>query len=613
MASRKFKESWIPSALPPLERERPPSAPPLPAPRTLFRRALVIYRFTLVWFFRELSRYIFAIKSRNTERSQQAAQETREFAERMGGMWVIIARLAALRGDLLGVNFCAEVAKTRDRAVPIPVALVQSLVAGELKRLGTSFEEVFASIDPVPLSARSFGQFHRACLKDGRQVVIRVRLPDAKERAAADWKWLRVIKFIIEQLDIEPHLRWDDLLFEVKKTTDDMLDFRTEVNELRLIRKLLRPRRVYVPEVFEKLCTESLLVTEYIQGVSVAQLRQLHQSSPEQAAQWQRTNKIFGARIWRRLFNVHHELLFEHNLFYTELLPSSILLLRGGRIALVSLNTITSVEADVQDSLRMLARALSDSDYTKACDTYLTLGPPLPYKDITEMRQLCLRALRKWESRTHVRNCPYREKSMAAAMEAMSRCMSSQELPTSWNIARLQLAERTLEPTLEFFGSTKNSLAALKRYDRAAQLRSIVRATTKGTKKRAQRALDVAQLNMQLIENLFYDGDYLRRRLQGFSGKVGHLSQVAGRMLLLVSKFAMIAVAVQVLAYLKQRFWSGTEAVPDKWGVSRLFGFLQIQSRATWILIIALLFYFRRFLTNLVKQLFSPEIGPSDV
>lgn len=211
---------------------------------------------------------------------------------------------------------------------------------------------------------------------------------------------------------------------------------------------------------------------------------------------------------------------------------------------------------------------------------------------------------------------------MASAMEAMARCVSAQKLPTSWNLARLQLAERTFEPTLEFLGSAKNSLAALKRYDRAAQLRAIVRATTKDTKKRAQRALDVAQLNMQLIENLYYDGDYLRRRLQGFQGKVGHLAQVAGRMLMLVSKFVMLAVAVQVLFYVKKRVLPGTEitqvnevaaVVPDPWGVSRLFSFLEIQSRTTWILLIAGLFYFRRFLTSLVKQLFSPEIRPSDV
>lgn len=612
MAARKFKPQWAPSPLPTSDQVLPPRVWPAPAPRTLLRRAVVIIRFSMVWFFRELTRYLFALRTRNTERSIESAIETREFAERMGGMWVIISRLAALRGDLLGERFCQEVSKVRDRARPLPAAVVQRIIDEQLRGLATSFDEVFSELDPEPLSARSFGQFHRARLANGRAVVIRVRLPDAPDRAKTDWLWLRVIKFILEQLDLEPHLRWDDLLFEVKQTTDDLLDFRTEVNELKRIRKLLRPRRIYVPEVFEKLCTESLMVTEYIEGVTVGDLERLHKRSPDRALEWMAHNKILGNRVWRRLFNAHHELLFEHNLFYTELQPSSILLLRGGRIALVSLNTIGTMEADVQSNLRQLARALSESDYTKACDTYLRMGPALPYKDLTEMRQLLLRALRKWESRTHVKNCPYFEKSLAAAMDAMARCASSQELPTSWNLARLQLAERTLEPTLEFFGSSKNSLAALKRYDRAAQLRSIRNATTKGVKKRVERGLEVAQLNMQLFENIQYDGEYLRRRLLGFKGKVGRISEVVGRLLLLLSKFAMVAVLVQVLAYLWQRFHTAAP-VADKWGISRMFGFLQTQSRGTWIVILLLLFYFRRFISNLVKQLFSPEIRPSDV
>lgn len=612
MASRKFKDSWTPTPLRRSEEEPAPRPPPPPEPKTLFGRAMLIFRFGLLWFMRELMRYGLALWKRSTERSVEAAREGREFSERMGGMWVILTRFASLRSDLLGRRFCKEIEGTRDRPEPISVELVKQLIEQELKDLSLVFDEVFESIDPVPLSSRWFGQSHRALLKNGREVVVRVRMPDAVKRAATDWRWLRVYKFVMEQLDVVPYLRWDDVLFEVKKATDELLDFRTQVRELRKMRRILRPRRIYMPEVFGKLCTERMLVTEYLKGISVSDVMAMSRQNQDRCDAWLVSNKIDRARVWRRIFNAHHELLFEHNLFFTELSPGSILLLRGGRMAFVSLNTIGTMDAELLKHYREFMRALSERDYTKSCDTYLAMGPALPYKDISEMRQSVLRAMRKWEARTYVKNCPYREKSFASAMEVMASCATAYELPAFWDFARLQLAERLLEPTLEFFGSTKNPFRALARYDRTAQFRSIKRAATQGVKKRLQRTMGVGRLLMQQFENIQYDGEYLRRRLQGFQGRISGVAQVFGRLLMLFGKVAMLGLLIQLFLYAKQRFGV---AVPlaDQGSIGKIFAAMKIHNSATWIVLIVLLFYFRRFLVKVAKQLFSPEVRPSDV
>lgn len=612
MASRKFKESWIPTPLRTPEEQEGPRVPPPPQPRTLFRRAVVIVMFLARWLIRELMRYALALRNRSTERSIEAAREAREFAERMGGMWVILTRLASLRGDLLGQKFCQELEQTRDRSVPISIDVVKKIVDSELTAYGRSLAEVFESIDPVPLSARSFGQAHRAVLKDGRHVVVRVRLPDAVQRAKTDARWLSAFMFIMEQLDLVPHLRWDDLLFEAKKTTDDLLDFRTEVKELRQIRQLLRPRRIYMPEVFAKYSTEQMLVTEFIDGISVSDVVYMHQHHRERCDAWLAANRINPARVWRKIFNAHAELLLENNLFFTELSPGSILLLRDGRIAFVTLNTIGTMDAELLANYRAFLQALSQSDYTKACDTYLAMGPALPYKDMSEMRKGVLRAMRKWETRTHVKNCHYREKSIASAMGVMSSCAAEYELPTFWNLARLQLAERILEPTLEFFGHTKNPLRALAKYETAAQMRMIERATARPGKKRRERSMSTIRLLMQMAENLKYDGDYLRRRLQGFQGRISGVAQVFGRLLLMIGKFAAVGLILEVFLYGTQRFHVMVPYM-DQGDIGRFFSAIKIHNRSTWVVIILVLLYFRRFLVKLAKQLFSPEVRPSDV
>ncbi len=584
---------------------------PIPSPVGLVNRASFILKFFFKWFLLEIWRSVVSIFRGKRERSAASGRDAREFVERLGGMWVILARLAALRGDLLGVEYCQELGSSRDLATPVPFKEIRQTVEEDLRKVGTTFEETFLEFDETPHTVRSFNQVHRARLKKNKsEVLVRIRTPDALQRVKTDWRYLRVLLFFVEQLDIEPHLRWDDLMFEVKKVTDDLLDLRTEVEELRHVRKILRKRHIYVPLIHRRYCTERVMVLEDIRGVSVADLVHATHSNPYLCDEWMHENHIDHRRVWRRIFNVHHELLFEHSMFYTELNPNNIILLKNNQLAFVSLGTIGLLDTDLKSRYRHLYRAFIEEDYTKACDYYLTLGPALPYKDITNMKQMSVIALRKWESRTHVKNRPYSEKSLGSAVGELARCASAQQLPTFWNLARLQLAEKILNTSLEFFDPTKSSIKALKRYEHAAQIRTIKNATTKNLNKRIEGASDTAQLTMQLLENFENDGEYLRRRLTSVSSKLSKASAIVGRMVMLIAKLAVVALALQAFLYFR-------DGHPLPWAtqgtLGRVMNALHPQSKASWIILVLVLLYSWRFLAKLARQLFTKEVRPSDV
>jgi ubiquinone biosynthesis protein len=586
---------------------------PLPSPVALIDRAGFILKFSVRWLLGELWLMVLRAFGRKAVRSVESARDAREFVERLGGMWITLARLTALRGDVLGEDFCRELGRVRDKSLPEPFRAIRKVVEQDLRTVGTTFDEVFAEFEEQPITVRFFRQLHRARLRKGnREVVVRVRMPDALQRIKTDWRYMKVLRFVLEQFEIEPHLRWDDLMFEVKRAADDIMDFRTEVEELKTMGKVLRRRRIYVPRLFPRYCTERVLVAEYLEGVTVLQLMRMTYENPERAEEWMRENKLKRQRIWRSLFNAHHELLFEHNLFCTELLPNAIMLLRGNRLAFVPLGSINTLDADLQRKYRYLYRALLQQDYTKACDYYLNIGPPLPYKDITNMKQASMRALRKWESRTHVKNSPYRTKSLSSAVLQLARCASEQELPTFWNLARLQVAEEILNHTLEFFDPTRSSLKALRAYERSAEIRSIKNATTKRVRKRIDAAVDAAQMNVQLLENFEHDGEYLRRRLMSVPAKLSKVSEILGRMVKLVAKLAVVALLVQVLLLVKHGYHVSVP-IAEQGTLGRILSWLKPQSRGSWIVLIIFLFYIRRFLTKLAGQLFAKEVRPGDV
>lgn len=613
MACEKFRPEWVPTPLlSSAEVVRLPRSPRV-SPPTALRRALAIALFALRWGMRDGLRWLRLLFNKR-EHSSARAVEAREFAERMGGMWIILAHLAALRSELFGEAFCRELMLTRDRARPVPLETIRQIIDEELQSQGTSFDEEFTDFAEQPMSTKSFGQFHQARLKKtGHQVSVRVRAPDAVQRAASDWWYMRGLAFILRYLDLEPHLRLDDLFFEVKLATDDLLDFRTEVAELKKIRKVLQRRRIYVPLIFSRICSQKLLVVEYIQGVSISDLKMINQTNPDRCDAWFRENNIARNRVWQRMFNMHHELLFEHSLFYTELYSKNVLLLKDDRIAFVNFCTIGTIDAELQRKYTQFCRAILARDFTKASETYLTMGPALPYKDITGMKLASSRALRNWESRTYVKRCSYHDKSLAAAVALVARSASEDRLPTFWNLARLQRAEDILGDSLAFLDSAKNGLKALRNYEEKAQLRVLAKASSqqKGGD-RINTFTDIAQLNIQLSENFEHDGEYLRQRLRGFQGQIGRLSQVVGRLLRTLSRLALLGFGVEIFIDIKNRYALSFPFF-DHGTMGRIFATLQIHNRAAWVAIVMGLAYLGRFLARLAKQLSSTEIRPADV
>lgn len=553
MGCRKFKSEWTPTPLlwPQEYVARPPAT--RPAPTTGIARFAAIFRFAAWLIGHETLRWLSSLLGRRKDCSVQAARTIGAFAQRMGGMWFILTRFASLRSDLLGPACCRELALTQNRAVSLPYPAIHELVSAELHKIGTSFDQTFSEFQQEPLATRSFGQFHRARLrKNGVAVLVRVRTSTAVPYMKSDWRYLRFFLAVVKKFNIAPHLRWEDLLFEVKKIAGEQLDFRVEMSERQRLRKILRRHQIYVPIVYSRLCSERLLVAEFISGVPISELQRVSKTDPLRCDAWFRENGSDRRRIWKRFFKAKQELLLEQNLFYTELVPASILLLRQGRIALVNYNAIGTLECALRHRYRQLYMALLSSNYTKVCDIYLAMGPALPTRDVTNMRLSVMQTLRAWESRTYIKMCPYQEKSLAAVLGHLARCATAQRLPTFWNLARLHLAEQTLDSTLGYLDPTQSCLKALQHYERWAQRRVISRLAQKGVTRRLASASDVAHLNMQLVENLEYDGDYLRRRLLGSQGQAGRVTEVIGDIFRLCVTSTLLALGIYLFLHLKR-------------------------------------------------------------
>ena len=115
--------------------------------------------------------------------STPEAKELANDLEKMGPVFVKIGQLLSTRPDLLPLAYVEALARLQDKVAPFPFAEVEKIVATEL---GMRLARAFSSFDPVPLSAASLGQVHRAAMRDGRQVVVKIQRPGIREKMVDD-------------------------------------------------------------------------------------------------------------------------------------------------------------------------------------------------------------------------------------------------------------------------------------------------------------------------------------------------------------------------------------------------------------------------------------------
>ena len=133
----------------------------------------------------------------------------------------------------------------------------------------------WATILPIsaqmPFAAASISQVHKARLKDGGAwVAIKVRKPDAHKTFVRDITVIRWLVAKLSQWSIQPHMRWQDMLWEVEQLMAEELDYNYEIANIRRMKKVLSRHNIYVPKVFSHYCNERVLVMEFIHGVVMA-------------------------------------------------------------------------------------------------------------------------------------------------------------------------------------------------------------------------------------------------------------------------------------------------------------------------------------------------------
>lgn len=211
---------------------------------------------------------------------QNAGQVICDFSERMGVVYIKVAQILAMQnlGDVFTESDRERLASICDHCNPIEFQEIAKIIESEY---GVPLYETFQYIDSEPLGSASISQVHRAVLKDGRVVAVKVKRRDIARKIRRD---IRQIKRLVHRFGKIAKLRnFIGSDYALEYYTDwiyEECDFGKE--QLHLLRyqefadsvngKVEGAGKILTPKLYREYCTENIIVMEYIDLPTVNQL-----------------------------------------------------------------------------------------------------------------------------------------------------------------------------------------------------------------------------------------------------------------------------------------------------------------------------------------------------
>jgi ubiquinone biosynthesis protein len=267
--------------------------------------------------------------------------------EKLGPTFIKLGQVLSTRYDLLPSEYVDALGRLQDDVEPFSFAEVERIVNAEL---GLRMSKAFAEFESTPIAAASLGQVHRARLRDGRQVAVKVQRPGIRQVIADDLDALeQIADWVDEHTDFgrKHHLR--QFLDEFRKSLLRELDYRREAqNLITLGRNLEEFKRIVVPKPVDDYTTGLVLTMDYISGVKITKLSDVGKL------------ELPGKELADELFRAYLKQILIDGFFHADPHPGNVFLTNDGRIALLDLGMVAFIPPRLQSSLTQLVFAISE-------------------------------------------------------------------------------------------------------------------------------------------------------------------------------------------------------------------------------------------------------------
>lgn len=302
------------------------------------------------------------------------AEELADDLEKLGPTFIKLGQLLSTRGDLLPEPYLEALSRLQDQIEPFPYEEVEQIVSSEI---GGRISKLFLDFDTQPLAAASLAQVHRATMRDGRPVVVKVQRPGVRKIIVEDLEALeQVADFIDAHTEVGKRYEFANMLGDLRRSLLRELDFQREAGNLRRLRKsLIEYEKIVIPEPVEDYTTSRVLTMEYIEGKKITDVSPL------------RLMDLDTTELADEVFRAYLKQILVDGFFHADPHPGNVFITKDDRIALLDLGMVSHIGTRFREKLLRLLLANSEGRGDEAADAAMRMGEPKANFDKNDYKQ----------------------------------------------------------------------------------------------------------------------------------------------------------------------------------------------------------------------------------
>jgi ubiquinone biosynthesis protein len=280
--------------------------------------------------------------------------------EELGPTYIKLGQILSTRPDLIPIEFVRELSKLQDKVPPFPYTAVQRIIEVELQK---TIEQLFVRFEKKPLASASIGQVHRAVLKEGSELAVKVQRPGIQRIIEIDLEIMLHLATLaerhIEELALQRPVK---IVEEFARTLERELDYSLEAaNMERMAFNFAGDPNVCIPKVYQDYSTSRVLSAEFIDGIKISEIEEIENRGLDRKVITDR-----GADIMLRQ-------IFDYGFFQADPHPGNIFVLPRNVICLIDFGMVGMVDRFTRENFVDLMDALSRKDAARTSQVILQL------------------------------------------------------------------------------------------------------------------------------------------------------------------------------------------------------------------------------------------------
>ncbi|HEV8587229.1 MAG TPA: AarF/UbiB family protein [Pyrinomonadaceae bacterium] len=293
------------------------------------------------------------------------ADELARDLEKLGPTFIKLGQLLSTRGDLLPQPYLDALARLQDRVEPFPYEEVERIVSSEL---GGRISKLFLEFEKEPTAAASLAQVHRATMRDGREVVVKVQRPGIREQIVEDLEALeQVAEFIDAHTEVGKRYEFTNMLADLRRSLLHELDFQREAGNLRRLRRgLVEFENIVIPEPVEDYTTSRVLTMDYVSGTKITDVSPL------------RLMELDTSALAEEVFRAYLKQILVDGFFHADPHPGNVLLTQDNQIGLIDLGMVSHIAGNFRENLLRLLLGISEGRGDEVAEVAMKMGEPKP-------------------------------------------------------------------------------------------------------------------------------------------------------------------------------------------------------------------------------------------